>query len=335
MMRTVVNKGKLTPCQHHMSVQYTTQAWQDDCLESNEDSIEVELYPESGSRSEKTTPSVSFSSDSDKEGEYVEEEKEEGEDNAKISLQTSSEIPSQKHKSDSQGEPLGKPTKRKRASKESEKVPRGYFTTRVFKVAKMRLEKTKGIMCKKTSVVPRVFASQQSFYMRSLMNTLFSAKVAIFFSRILNRKNITKNNQTTGSICKLLKSRDGGGPILYWNKDKLAKALLESTNKRNITTSDVAEAIRKDKAVSPYFKDIEIPFGANIGPALQTKSELLKLKRVSKEVTTKTNKRKASGLTNDGDDDNGASIEEEKTKKVLMAVQNRKQHTSKRPRTKA
>ena len=113
--------------------------------------------------------------------------------------------------------------------------------------------------------------------MHSLVNTIFFSKMKSCFSKIFKMKELHR-----GFTLLLSKPSSGRGkykPTLYWNKEFLEKALHQPANHKSITTINIANAIRHDHHIASYFKDVEIPFGANITvPPLETRSELLMIK---------------------------------------------------------
>jgi hypothetical protein len=150
------------------------------------------------------------------------------------------------------------------------------FTPRLFKNAKLELEKRKGIVFKKTAIVPSFFALQQSFYFRSLLRTIYSGKLEKVFSSLHKKKVGGDGNPK----CRLVKAGKGSEPELLWKKSAVLESLQGTYGSRSASPSDVADALRSDPYVSKYFETTEIPFGRSVVRSLpSTRKELVAAKK--------------------------------------------------------
>ena len=172
------------------------------------------------------------------------------------------------------------------------------LTNRIYSITKLLLKHKEGLQLKKTSVVPIFFAAHQTSIMRRLLWYIFSKKSDKIFSKLID-PGIIKFCGRISSLKKLVpylrlfSTKKGGKPKLMWNKTLLTNLFNKTTKQKNITTLDVADAIKKDPIVSAYITHVEIPFGANNSSTpLETKQELLQLKRESEKQERERLKRK-------------------------------------------
>lgn len=147
------------------------------------------------------------------------------------------------------------------------------FSSRIFGLLKAKLQIEKGVNFKKTEAVPKIFAAQLTVIYKALMESILQSKKKHVLSALLNSENV---------LCKVAGSKR---KRVYWNKQALLKTLSRSYKGRNITVSDVRDAIKHGGITNPYFARIEMPVGkSSVQTVVKTKKELLTADREERAI---------------------------------------------------
>lgn len=156
---------------------------------------------------------------------------------------------------------------------------RSQFSPRIFGLLKAKLQIEKGVNFKKAEAVPKIFAAELTVIYKALMETILQSKQKHVLSALLNSEN---------ALCKVAGSKR---KRVYWNKQALLKTLNRTYKGRNITVSDVRDAMKHGSITAPYFAKIEMPVGkSSVQTVVKTKKELLaadKEDRASKKLEYK------------------------------------------------
>jgi hypothetical protein len=209
-----------------------------------------------------------------------------------------------------------KPTATKKKSKKKKRTPapenrrKNRLTPRTFHISKLKLERKKGVVVKKTNVIPHAFAAQQTVYFQSLFDTIFSSKIDAALVNLMTKEDVNDN------LGRLMKVEGSDGPRLFWAAGTLGIVEDATYKGRNITPSNLAHAIREDPLVKKHFESIEIPFGGSSVKSVPLTQKKLKQvseeRRMPKEIESEDDSDQhlpSNDDGNDGDEEDNARTE--------------------------